>query len=127
MATILSVVYLLQDRNLKKKNFDGILFKSSAASLETLDRLAARLVMIGFPIFTISMMLGSFWASQRDGGFDRIEYPVAIVTWGAFGALVFGRLSRGVRGRRAALMTIVGFLAAVFVLMGYLVRRTVGG
>jgi ABC-type uncharacterized transport system permease subunit len=126
LATLVSVLYLLQERNLKNKNFDGVLFKASAA-LETLDKISSRLVTIGFPIFTVSMMLGGIWASQREQGFDRIEYPIAVVTWLTFGGLVFGRSLAGFRGRRAAVATIVGFTAALVVLGIYLLRRSVIG
>ncbi len=126
LATAVSLVYLLQERNLKKKNFDGLIFKSSAA-LETLDTMARRLVAIGFPIFTLSMMLGGVWVAQLKQGFNRVEYPIAFVTWLAFGALVLGRSLRGLQGRRAALMTIVGFASALMVLGIYLLRRAVVG
>ncbi len=123
LATLVSVIYLLQERNLKRKNFDGVLFKASA-SLETLDKLSSRLVAIGFPIFTVSMMLGGIWVSQLEQGFSRIEYPISMVTWMTFGALIFGRSLRGFRGRRAAGATILGFVAALTVLGIYLLRSS---
>ena len=89
LATMVAIIYLLQERNLKRKNFDGVLFKASA-SLETLELLSRRLVAIGFPIFTISMILGTIWAAQLRHGFDRIEWPLSIVTWLTFGGLVLG-------------------------------------
>lgn len=124
LATAVSLVYLLQERNLKEKNFDGLIFKSSAA-LETLDTLSSRLVSIGFPIFTISMMLGGIWVAQLQQGWNRIEYPIAAITWAFFGALVVGRRLRGLQGRRAARMTILGFFFALVVLGIYLLRRVV--
>jgi ABC-type uncharacterized transport system permease subunit len=126
LATIVSVIYLMQERNLKRKNFDGVLFKASA-SLETLDKLSSRLIAIGFPIFTVSMMLGGIWVAQLQQGFMRIEYPIALVTWLTFGGLIFGRMLRGYRGRRAAVATILGFVAALVVLGIYLLRSSVVG
>lgn len=123
LATSVAVVYLLQERNLKRKRFDGFLFKRGVA-LETLDSLAHRLVVIGFPIFTVSMMLGVVWVSQRATGFGRPEYPIALVTWSCFGGLLVARSTRGWRGRRAALLTIAGFSAALVVLVIYFARRS---
>lgn len=122
LATVVAIIYLLQQRNLKHKNFDGVLFKASA-SLETLEILSRRLVAIGFPIFTISMILGGIWAAQLQHGFDRIEWPLSAVTWLTFGALVVGRSMGGVRGRKAALLTVLGFATALLVLVIYLGRR----
>ena len=130
LATCVSIVYLLQSRNLREKKFDGLLFRKGVA-LESVDKLSHRLVLIGFPIFTVSMMLGVIWVTQRYGDLGkslaRAEYPFALVTWLCFGGLLAGRRLRGWRGRRAALLTIVGFSAALLVLALYFFRGAVGG
>jgi len=122
LATLVAAVYLVQERSLKSKKFDGVLYKNSTA-LETLDRLSHRLVLVGFPIFTAAMMLGVVWVSQRSSDLTRVEYPLALITWLSYGALVVARTTRGWRGRRAALLTMVGFAAAMMVLAVYFVRR----
>lgn len=125
LATVLAVVYLLQERNLKNKRFDGVFFRRGIA-LETLDMLAHRLVMVGFPIFTVALMLGVIWVSQRSSGFDRPEYPLALVTWAAFAGILITRTTHGWRGRKAAVLTIVGFVAAIMVFGIYFARRALG-
>ncbi len=123
LATGLAVVYLFAERNLKRKRFDGILFRRGLA-LETLDLMAHRLVVIAFPIFTLAIMLGVVWVSQRASGFGRPEYSLALVTWISFAALIVTRTTHGWRGRRTAWMTIVGFVAAVMVFAIYLLRHS---
>jgi ABC-type uncharacterized transport system permease subunit len=126
LATALGTIYLLEARNLKNKKFNRILFRRGVA-LETLDTLLHRLILFGFPIFTLSMMLGAVWATQRSvSWFSRPEYAVAMVTWVAFGGLLLGRITTGWRGRKAALLTIAGFTASVVVLLIYLARRVMG-
>ncbi|HUH01050.1 MAG TPA: cytochrome c biogenesis protein CcsA [Kofleriaceae bacterium] len=125
IATGLALVYLLEERSLKRKNFDGVLFRRGVA-LETLDRLAHRMVLVGFPIFTVALMLGVIWVSQRSSGFDRPEYPLAAITWASFAALIVSRTAWGWRGRKAAVLTIVGFSAAVIVFALYFARRAFG-
>ena len=126
LATALGAVYLLEERNLKNKRFDGILFRRGVA-LETLDTLLHRLIAVGFPIFTIAMMLGAVWASQRSvSWYERPEYAISMVTWLSFGGLLLGRTISGWRGRKAALLTIAGFSAAVIVLLIFLARRAMG-
>ena len=122
LATAISAVYIVVDRNLRRKQFDGVLFRRGVA-LESLDMLAHRTVLIGFPIFTVAIMLGVIWVSQRGSGFDRPEYPLALVTWLSFAGLLVLRTTHGWRGRKAALMTIVGFLSAVIVFAIYFGRR----
>lgn len=125
LATSVSIVYLLAARNLREKKFRGLLFRKGVA-LESVDRLSHRLVLAGFPIFTLSMMLGVVWASQRELAVSRPEYPFALVTWLCFGGLLVGRRARGWRGRRAAFITLIGFSAALFVLSIYFFRRALG-
>lgn len=123
LATSVSAVYLLQARNLREKKFDGLLFRKGVA-LETLDKLAHKLVVIGYPIFTVALMLGIIWTLQRSVDiWSRPEYPFALITWMCFGALLVARTTRGWRGRRAALLTIAGFAASALVLAIYLARR----
>jgi ABC-type uncharacterized transport system permease subunit len=124
LASLIAVVYLVQERSLKKKNFDGVLFNNSSA-LETLDRLSHRLVLFGFPIFTAAIMLGVVWGAQRGIDLTRPEHPLALIAWAAFAALVVARATRGWRGRRAALLTLVGFAGAVIVMVIYFLRRAV--
>jgi ABC-type uncharacterized transport system permease subunit len=122
LATALAIVYLLEERNLKHKRFEGVLFRRGVA-LESLDMLGHRLVLAGFPIFTLALMLGVIWVAQRSSGFDRPEYPLALVTWLSFAALLVTRTTHGWRGRKAALLTIIGFGAAVLVFGIYFARR----
>ena len=125
LATSVAIVYVLAARNLREKKFGGLLFRKGVA-LESLDKLSHRLVLIGFPIFTLSLMLGVVWVSKRDVALNRPEYPFALVTWICFGALLVGRRLRGWRGRNAAYVTIIGFAAALLVLSIYFTRRAFG-
>jgi ABC-type uncharacterized transport system permease subunit len=123
LASALSAIYLAEDRALKKKKFDGIALKSGGAPLEALDRMAHRLIWVGFPIFTVSLVLGAIWVSKLGEHLDRLEYPLAAVTWLAYAALLVARQVYGWRGRRAAILTLQGFACALAVLIIYLVRR----
>lgn len=123
LATLLAGLYLIEDRALKRKRFEGFLFRRGVA-LESLDRLAHRLVLVGFPIFTLAVMLGVIWVSQRGSSFNRPQYAFALLTWAAFAALIITRTTHGWRGRRAAWLTIVGFAAALLAFGIYLVRRS---
>jgi ABC-type uncharacterized transport system permease subunit len=124
LASALSAIYLVEERALKRKRFDTAAFRDKGAPLEALDRLANRLVWIGFPIFTVAIVLGAVWAARLGESFDRIEDALSAITWIAFAALLVMRQIYGWRGRRAARLTLAGFAAAIAVLVIYLVRRT---
>ena len=126
LASALSAIYLVEDRALRKRKFDTAAFRGGGAPLEPIERLSHRLVWLGFPIFTVALVLGAVWTSRLGESLDRPEYPLAAVTWLSYAALLVARQIYGWRGRRAARLTLVGFAAALAVLVIYLVRRMVG-
>ena len=127
LASALAAIYLLEERNLKRKKFDARSFKNPDASLDALDSLSQRLVQAGFLVFTAAMGLGIAWVSQRGDSMTRPEYPIAIITWMTYAALVGVRLGLGWRGRRTAWMALGGFAAALCVLAIYFLRRALEG
>lgn len=118
-ATALAVLYLIEERQLKRHKI-GLAVRRGTA-LETLDRLMHRTAQLGFPIFTVAMITGVVWTGQRTTGM-RLEYSLAAVAWAAFASLLVARHTAGWRGRRAALLTIIGFAATAAVLGLYLTR-----
>jgi ABC-type uncharacterized transport system permease subunit len=128
LAAVLAVLYLVEDRQLKRKQF-GQLIGRAGASLETLDRLALRCVSLGFPIFTVALVTGALWVARLgvvSGGVAiRPEYLLAVATWVAFGILLVARVGAGWQGRRAAWLTLGGFGGAMLVLVAYFLRHAV--
>lgn len=123
LAAALALLYLFQDHQLKRRRV-GMLVRKGIA-LETLDTLIHRVVLVGFPVFTVAMVTGAIRMAQRSGEL-RPEYPIAMVTWIAFAALLGARTTAGWGGRRSAVMAVVGFSAAVIVFALYLARRAAG-
>jgi len=125
LATAVSIVYLVHERNLKNKKFDGVLFKQGAA-LETMDMVSAKLVLFGFPLFTVAMILGVLWVTRRGAFSPKIEHVLSLIIWLLFGYLIGKRKIDGTRGRRAAWLTISGFLFSMMVVAIYFTRRVWG-
>jgi len=119
LATALAILYLLEERQLKHKKLGTIVQRGTA--LETLDHLAHRCVQVGFPIFTVAMITGAIWSARRSDGL-RPEYAIAFFAWTAFAALLIARVTAGWRGRRSAILTLIGFAASLTVLGIYLAR-----
>ncbi len=88
----------------------------------TLDQVAYRAVVIGFPIFATMIILGSWWASiawSRYWGWDPKE-TAALVTWLIYAIYLHARNQRGWAGRPAALLLVVGFLMVLVTYSGSL-------
>ncbi|HDZ76072.1 MAG TPA: c-type cytochrome biogenesis protein CcsB [Desulfobacteraceae bacterium] len=118
LACIGGIMYLLQEREIKRKRFG--LFYSRLPSLEALDRLNYQCLSVGFPLMTLGIIAGSIWAKQAWGSYWQWDPKEtwSLITWLLYAALVHQRFTVGWRGRRAAIMSIVAFLAVLFTLWG---------
>jgi cytochrome c-type biogenesis protein CcsB len=74
----------------------------------------------GFPLLTLGIITGAVWADYAWGrywGWDPKE-TWSLITWFLYAALLHQRLTVGWRGRKAAIMAIAGFGAALFTFLG---------
>ena len=118
LACGVGVLYLIQERSIKSKN-RGFFFKR-LPSLDLLDSTGYACVVIGFTMLTIGLVTGMVYAKNVWGRFwswDPKEVWSAI-TWIFYAALLHERLTVGWRGRRAAIMAIVGFVVLLFTFLG---------
>ena len=112
------IMYLLQEKQVKRKKM-GALFKR-LPSLDVLDDVNYRCLTIGFPLLTMGIITGSIWAEYAWGSYwswDPKE-TWSLITWLLYAALLHGRLTVGWRGRKAAILAIVGFGAVLFTFLG---------
>ncbi len=89
-------------------------------SPELLDDLAFRAVTIGFPAMTMMLILGSVWAYQAWGSYWQWDpkETAALFTWLIYGVYLHTRSLRSWRGRRSAIILLVGFGAVLFTYYG---------
>ena len=112
------IMYLLQEKQVKRKKM-GAIFKR-LPSLDVLDDINYRCLTIGFPLLTVGIITGSIWAEYAWGSYwswDPKE-TWSLITWLLYAALLHGRLTVGWRGRKAAILAIVGFCAVLFTFLG---------
>jgi cytochrome c-type biogenesis protein CcsB len=113
MLFSLGIMYLLQERRIKKKNF-GLLYER-LPSLDRIDSIANVCLMSGFPLMTAGLITGFVYASmiwRSPWNWDPKEV-LSMVTWMIYAILVHERLAVGWRGRRAAWLAILGFSATI--------------
>ena len=118
LAAVGGLMYLLQERNIKRKRF-GILY-SRLPDLETLDRLGLHCLSVGFPLLTLGMITGSLWAWRAFGSYWRWNATEVwtLAVWLIYAALFHQRLTVGWRGRRAAWLAIGALALALFAFWG---------
>ena len=87
-----------------------------APDAEQLDELCFRLIAIAFPVWTFAVVAGAIWAQSAWGrywGWDPKE-TWAFITWVVYAAYLHARVTAGWRGRRAAVLALVGTAAFLF-------------
>jgi ABC-type transport system involved in cytochrome c biogenesis permease subunit len=135
LAGVLGLTYMLQFKEIKKKHL-GYLY-TRLPSLQILDSMNSRAVMIGWLFLTVGVVVGVIWASQA-----RVSYPDnpnlrlmslddpkifgAVLTWAVYSFAVFARQRLGWNGRRAAWLSAIGFALILlnFVPVSYFVTTS---
>jgi cytochrome c-type biogenesis protein CcsB len=90
-------------------------------SLDMLDEITYKSIAIGFPVFTIGgLIFGAIWADQAWGKYwtwDPKE-TWSLITWFFYAFYLHSRLMRGWRGKKVAIVAVLGFLAVIFTYLG---------
>ncbi len=76
-----------------------------------LDRIAYRTIAFAFPIWTFAIIAGAIWAENAWGrywGWDPKE-TWSFITWVIYAGYLHARATSGWKGRRAAVIALVGF------------------
>ena len=113
-----SIMYLIQSHFLKKRKL-GPMFQK-LPPLDLLDEISYRCLTLGFPLLTFAIISGAIWAETAWGTYwswDPKE-TWSLITWFIYAALLHGRLTTGWRGRKAAMLSIFGFLIMLFTFLG---------
>jgi cytochrome c-type biogenesis protein CcsB len=104
-----AVLYLVQGEGDSKR-------LARLPSSETLEDIGYWSVLAGFPLLTLGIALGAYWANSAWGrywGWDPKETS-ALLTWFLYAGYLHARVLRGWEGRRSAVLLIGGFAAVLF-------------
>ena len=94
--------------------------ESHLPDADTLDRITYKTICIAFPLLTLMIAAGAYWANRAWGSYwnwDPKETWAAI-TWMVYAGYLHMRITRGWRGRRAAYFAILGFGVVMFTFFG---------
>ena len=119
-----SVLYLLQERELKLKTFGAIFHR--LPSLTTVNQLATHSAVFGLTLLTLGIATGMLWSSARDGRIwhNDPKEIFAVLTWLLYFLLLLYRSSASWRGRNAAWLGVAGFALVLCTFFG---TRLLGG
>jgi cytochrome c-type biogenesis protein CcsB len=124
VAFVAGVMYLIQDRLLKSKQFNVLYSKLPA--LDFLDHLNQQSIVLGFPLLTLGIVTGAISADFARGSYVswNPEQTWALVTWLFYLIVLLGRLTVGWRAKRAAYLTVIGFACVILTLVGVVLKET---
>jgi ABC-type transport system involved in cytochrome c biogenesis permease subunit len=135
LAGVLGVTYMLQYKEIKKKHLGY--FYTRLPSLQILDRMNSRATMTGWLFLTLGVVVGVIWTMQERPSWPdntnlqamSLEDPkilFAVLTWAVYSFALFARRAMGWSGRRAALLSAVGFIIVLlnFVPVSYFVKTS---
>ncbi len=113
IAAGVTLAYLLQERRLRRTPEGQEPPVSRLPSAQRLELLNYKILTFAFPLWTFAVVSGAIWAESAWGrywGWDPKE-TWAFITWVIYAAFLHARTTAGWRGRRAAWISLVGFLA----------------
>ena len=118
VAGVASMLFLLKTSKYAEPGGQGLLARIATRlpDAQTLDRIAYRTTIFGFPVFGFGVIFGAIWAEEAWGrywGWDPKE-TVSFIAWVVYAAYLHARSTAGWRDRKAAWINVVGFVAMVF-------------
>ena len=121
-ACIVSIMYLIQERQLKSKHLGAIFHR--LPPLDIMDTICYKAQSIGWPLFTLGMITGSIWANSAWGTYWSwdVKETWSLIVWLIYLVQLHLR-TLGWRGRKMAYLSVVGF---IFVMISFFVVSRAG-
>ena len=113
----ISIMYLLKRLDTAEKDNRFLRLIPSAAILDDLNY---QMIVIGFLMLTLGIITGSVWAHSAWGTYwswDPKE-TWSLITWLVYASVIHTRLVRGWKGKKIAILSIVGFACVLFTYFG---------
>ncbi len=118
LAGGIGVLYLIQENAIKTKKHR--FFFKRLPSLDLLDIAGYACIVVGFTLLTLGLITGFVYAKSIWGRFWSWD-PKEVwsgITWIVYAILLHERLTVGWRGRKSAIMAIIGFGVLIFTFLG---------
>ena len=114
------VLYLFVEINKGSENKNAFHSAGNSPALNMLDILIYQSTTLGFIFLAMGIVTGSVWAHYAWGSYwswDPKEIW-SLITWLIYAIMLHARYVRGWRGKRMAILAIVGFVSVLFTYLG---------
>ena len=112
------VALLIQEHQIKSRKPTELCYR--LPSIEELDTLNYKIIVAAFPVLTVGIIMGGIWAYNAWGrfwGWDAKE-TWALITAFIYAGYLHMRFVKGLRGRKAVYVSMLGFASVVFTFIG---------
>lgn len=111
-----AVLYLLKERAEDQVGIDGVTgWLARLPKSVALERLTYGIHIVGFPLWSFTLIAGAIWAEQAWGrywGWDAKEVWTFVI-WAVYAAYLHARATAGVTRRKATYIALIGFVCIV--------------
>jgi ABC-type transport system involved in cytochrome c biogenesis permease subunit len=115
LACVIGITYMLLFKEIKAKHLG--FFYARLPSLQVLDSMNQRAIVVGWVFLTIGLIVGTVWAGQAPVSDPRVQAMqlhdpkifVALVCWAVYSFELFAARRIGWGGRRTAYLSAIGF------------------
>lgn len=97
-----------------------VTWKNVAPPREKVDEINYRSVIVGFPMLSAGIFTGAVWAHYAWGSYwswDPKE-TWSLITWIVYALFLHARLVRNWKGKKIAILSIIGFASVIFTYFG---------
>jgi ABC-type uncharacterized transport system permease subunit len=132
LAAVIGLTYVLLFKEIKAKHLG--FFYARLPSLQVLDSMNQRAIVIGWIFLTVGLGVGFVWAAQAPAYDPRVQAMslgdpkifVAIVCWAIYSFEAFAARRIGWGGRRSAYLSALGFAIVLlnFVPVSYFLTKS---
>ena len=118
LSFVLGIMFIIEEFQLKYKVLPKLFLKMP--SLDSLEKVHARALSVGFILLSGGIISGAGWAKSVTGYyfFEDARQLWAIIAWLIYALFLQSRFMAGWRGRRGVLLSLIGFVVVLFTFLG---------
>jgi ABC-type uncharacterized transport system permease subunit len=109
VAGAVGTMYLVANRRLRTKRAPG----PNLGSLERLEHLTLAAVTLGFALLTVGAVTGLFGIFRQDKTAPTTKIVLAVAVWVVYAVVLHSPINPSFRGRKAAVLSVLGFVLMV--------------
>lgn len=116
-ATVVAVIYLITERDLKRKKLNSFFVSKFSSSLYVLQEIEYKSNVIAFIFLSLALVSSSIWSSVYLGKhwlWDAKQTALSIL-WVFYAVLLHFRIIKHQKGRKASYMTLLASFIALIV------------